>query len=262
MATYSPLTDRKMPPRLPKSSSRHGSDIERVIVHHWAGKNGGIERLVQSSDEASANYLILTAGELIGSVPEEERAWTSSSASADRPSITFEVQNETLAPHWRVSDEAINTLTRTIADIADRYGWPSTKGRVVGHRDFAATACPGPYLYPRLDVIAAAAQALRRRGSAPGPAPAPTPEESVMTPAQEAKLDRVLALLEQVDGALATGVASRSIGKAVAGLPRDTADAVLTAQIGRGSNRRRVVDAIAGTESAVDTALTILTKES
>ena len=144
---FSPLANRVM--ETGKRSSRGGTAITRAIVHHWAGTGGGIERLVQSSDEASVHYLILSDGSLIASVPEEYRAWTSGSFEADASAITFEVQNTTTAPEWRVSDAAIATLTRTIADIARRYGWGSvSRDRVRGHREFYATECPGPYLPP------------------------------------------------------------------------------------------------------------------
>ena len=161
---YSPLANRVM--ETGKRSSRGGTAITRVIVHHWAGTGGGIERLVQSSDEASVHYIVLSDGTLIASVPEEYRAWTSGSFEADASAITFEVQNTTAAPEWRVSDASIATLTRTIADIARRYGWGSIdQTRVRGHRDFYATECPGPYLYPRLGQIAADAHKLLTGGA-------------------------------------------------------------------------------------------------
>lgn len=162
---FTPLTNRTM--TTTKRSSRNGKKISRVIVHHWAGTGGGVERLVHSTDKASANYIILSDGTLIGSVPEQYRAWTSDSAAADEPSITVEVQNATGGPDWKVSDAAVATLTRLIADVAKRHGWAKiTREQVRGHREFSATACPGPYLYPRLDRIAADAEELRAAGGA------------------------------------------------------------------------------------------------
>lgn len=167
---YSSLASRAMPTT--KRSSRNGKKVTRVIVHHWAGTAGGVERLVHSTDQASANYIILDDGTLISSVPEEYRAWTSGSAAADEPSITVEVQNSTLGPEWRVSDAAIATLTRLIADVAKRHGWTKiTRAQVRGHREFKATACPGPYLYPRLDKIAADAEKIRAAAAKPKPKP-------------------------------------------------------------------------------------------
>ena len=174
MATYSPLASQVMAPA-GKWSSRNGVKISRVIVHHWAGTTGGIERLVKRSDKASANYIILVDGTIIGSVPEEFRAWTSGSQAADAPSITVECQNETVGPEWRVSSATIDALTRLVADVGKRYGFTPSTATVKGHREFAATACPGPSLYPLLPQIAAAAAALNAPAPAPTPAPAPAP---------------------------------------------------------------------------------------
>lgn len=172
---YSPLCDRINPPTGrykggPKWSSRHGATIRRVIAHHWATPTmAGYDRLVTSNDPASANYLILDDGTLIGSVSEKYRAWTSGSSETDSPAITVEVQNHTGSPNWTVSDAAQRTLTALSADVANYYEWSGVE--IDGHRDYEATACPGPYLYPRLPDIAAQAQAMRA-----------TPQEDDMQP--------------------------------------------------------------------------------
>ena len=162
--TYSTRVNRTL--YTDKSQDRGGYTVQRVIVHNWAGLTGGIERLVYSDDEASANYIGLSDGSMIGSVPEERRAWTSGSYDVDAQSITVEIQNTTLAPNWQVSEESINALIELIADIARRYGWGSVdRSRVRGHREFAATECPGPFLYGRLEEIATRANALLKSGS-------------------------------------------------------------------------------------------------
>lgn len=168
MSDFSPLTNREM--RTSKSSPRPaGQRITRVIAHHHGTTgNGGVERLVNSTDEASSNYIIMNSGELIGSVPESRRAWTSGSPAADNPAITVEIQNETGAPEWRISDAAIATFTRLLADVADRHEWgPLAASHLRGHREFQATDCPGPYLWPRLAGIRAEAQ--KARGGNPTP---------------------------------------------------------------------------------------------
>lgn len=118
--TYSARVNRTLYTN--KSHDRGGYTVQRVIVHNWAGLTGGIERLVYSDDEASANYIGLSDGSMIGSVPEERRAWTSGSYDVDASSITVEIQNTTMAPNWQVSEESINALIELIADIARRYG--------------------------------------------------------------------------------------------------------------------------------------------
>ena len=54
--TYSQLINRRE--ETTKRSTRDGRTVERIVVHHWAGIYGGVERLVYSSDQASANYII------------------------------------------------------------------------------------------------------------------------------------------------------------------------------------------------------------
>lgn len=144
-----------------KHSARGSVAVSRVIVHHWAGTSGGDVSLASPGRDASANYVLYSDGTLKSQVPEEFRAWTSGGQAIDAPSITVEVQNSTNGPDWRVSDAAIAKLTELVADIARRYGWGGVSAdRVRGHREFAATACPGPYLFPRLGAIATNAHKL------------------------------------------------------------------------------------------------------
>lgn len=151
-----------------KYNSRDGTAITRVIPHHWAGTSGGDVTLADPNREASANYLIFTDGTIKSQVPEEYRAWTTGSWEVDASSITVEIQNSTNGPEWKVSDKAIAALVNLIADIARRYKWGSVPAwRVRGHREFAATACPGPYLFPKLGSIAASADAKLKAPAKP-----------------------------------------------------------------------------------------------
>lgn len=166
--TYSPLTDERMPPTglyngSPKWSSRPaGVRINGLNVHHHAAtSDAGIVRLVTSNDPASANYIIRNNGSLIGSVPEEFRAWTTSAYANDDDKITVEIQNSTGGPTWRISDAAMDTLVRLYADLAKRYRFTPDRAHLKGHQEYGiATACPGPYLLPRLDDVARKAAAL------------------------------------------------------------------------------------------------------
>ncbi|MCZ2261596.1 peptidoglycan recognition protein family protein [Isoptericola sp. QY 916] len=165
--TYSPLVDLKLPPTTKKWSSRGGRKPNGMIVHHWGTTSmAGRDRLVYSSDPASVNYLIYDDGTLVGSVPEEYRAWTSSSFAADDDKITVEIQNRTAAPGWTISAAAFATLVKLYADVARRHAFTPSRSNIFGHRDFHATACPGPYLYPRLGEVATQAAALNRGGGA------------------------------------------------------------------------------------------------
>lgn len=167
--TFSPLTNSTIEHH-GKYNPRYNQSVVRIIVHHWAGVAGGDSRLANPNQEVSANYILYSDGTLVGQVPEEYRAWTSGSWDADAPSITVEVQNSDVGGDWPVSDAAINKLTELIADLGRRYGWGSIAwgAQVRGHREFYATACPGPYLWDRLPQIAANANAMLG-GAAPAP---------------------------------------------------------------------------------------------
>jgi hypothetical protein len=201
---YSPLTNEIMPPigrykGGKKWSARpKGVRINGLNVHHHAATNdSGIRRLVTSSDPASANYIIRNNGSLIGSVPEEYRAWTTSAYANDDDKITVEIQNETGAPDWRISAAAMDTLVRLYADIAQRYRFAPVRASLKGHQEYGvATACPGPYLLPRLDDVARKAAALGGVVSGGGGASAPAPK-----PSGPAKID--------VDGKWGTGTTTR-----------------------------------------------------
>lgn len=188
---YSPLITETMPPWRQSygnkwSARPAGVRINGLIVHHHGTTSeAGITRLVSSSDRASANYIVRNSGGLVGSVPEEHRAWTSGSYAADDDKITVEVQDETGAPEWRISDAAMATLVALYADLAARYGFPPDRAHISGHRDWAATACPGPWLYARLGWVAQQASVVpvsHPITSSPPSAPSVPPVPSAPAP--------------------------------------------------------------------------------
>lgn len=151
-----------------KYSSRGGAKIFRVILHHWASVNGGEQTLTDPNRQASANYLVYSNGDIKGQVPEEYRAWTSGSAAADNPSITIEIQNSSAGGQWPISAKAMASVIKLIADVAKRYNWGGVAAsNVRGHREFKATACPGPYVWARMGDIREKADAATRKGKLP-----------------------------------------------------------------------------------------------
>lgn len=170
--TFSPLISGTVPHN-GKYSSRQGRPVAKVVQHHWAGTGGGIERM-SGPDEASCTYIITTDGRILGHVPEEFRPWTSGSFEADSDAITIEVQNtngrvngsDDDPSSWQISDAAYNSIIALLADVAHRYGWDGiSSSNYRGHREFSSTACPGGYLWSRMDETRAAAQALFSGGS-------------------------------------------------------------------------------------------------
>lgn len=179
--TFSPLISGTVPHN-GKYSSRQGNPINKFLQHHWAGTNGGIERMT-GPDQASANYIILSDGQILGHVPEEFRAWTSGSFAADGDAITLEVQNisgqvygdDNNPASWRISDAAMASIIRLVADVAQRHGWGAiSTGNYQGHRQWYATSCPGGYVWSKMDLIRGSAQSVFNGGSIATPAAVPS----------------------------------------------------------------------------------------
>lgn len=147
----------------PNCSSREGRKIERITVHHSAGKNT-VEGLLDwfatpweiSGRQASANYVIGNDGKIGGCVPEELRAWTSGSKDNDTRAITIEVSNDVNGEPWSIGSKAWNSAVNLCADICMRYGFrlkwhPIFKtGTLTCHRWYQDTTCPGDWFYSRI----------------------------------------------------------------------------------------------------------------
>lgn len=142
--------------------SARQSRVDRIILHHAASTSlsGVLSMMETGSRQVSSNYVIGNSGEIVGVVPEEFRAWTSGSTSWDGRAITFEIINETGGPDWRISDAAFASVTMILADISVRYGIPLNRDTVITHQELYtrygasyATACPGPFLQPKIDAL-------------------------------------------------------------------------------------------------------------
>lgn len=137
-------------------SSRGGTAIDHIILHHCASTNVNVvlNMMLTGSREVSANYVTDNDGTIYGVVDEQDRAWTSASSYWDGRSITFECVNSAGPPDWPQSEASYEAIARMCADISNRYGFPLTRdGRnstVLGHRELYqyfgasyATGCPG-----------------------------------------------------------------------------------------------------------------------
>ena len=150
--TYSTLINGSTP--IYNKCNPRTSKITKITPHHMAGNMGAAAcaKYHRDSDrQASANYYIGSDGAIWGGVPEEYRAWTSSSWDNDNQAITIEVANSATGGNWPISDAAFNALVRLCKDLCTRYGiqlaWTgNASGTLTCHDMFAATNCPGPYL--------------------------------------------------------------------------------------------------------------------
>lgn len=146
----------------PNCSARTGK-IDRITIHHMAGV-GTVEQcgaiFASPSRGASANYGVGNDGRIGLYVPEDKRAWTSSSALNDNRAVTIEVSNSAAYYPWPVSAAAYRALIDLCVDICRRNGIEKlvytgdTRGNLTRHNMFAATLCPGPYLQERFPAIA------------------------------------------------------------------------------------------------------------
>lgn len=156
----------------PNKTSPRNRAIDTITIHCMAG-NMSLETcgnlFSQASRQASSNYGIDSNGNVALYVDENDRSWASSNSANDHRAVTIEVANNGGAPDWPVSDAAYSALINLVADICQRNGikrlvWSTSKDDRVNHRngcnmtvhrDFAAKACPGDYLYERHGDIAA-----------------------------------------------------------------------------------------------------------
>lgn len=103
-----------------------------------------------SSRQASSNYGIDSNGKVGMYVPEDHRAWTSSSAWNDQRAVTIEVAN--IDSYGTVTKAAWDALVKLCVDICKRNGIPRLEftgdknGSLTWHCMFASTSCPGNYL--------------------------------------------------------------------------------------------------------------------
>lgn len=180
---YSKLTDEVV---LADSSNyskgRNGENICKITPHHMAGVLTGKQcaRIFQNAERnASSNYCIGVDGDIVCSVEEENRAWTSSSGWNDRQAITIEVSDCEVSEDWKISDKSWDSLVNLCVDICQRYNFRlnytgDRYGSLTRHNMFANTNCPGLYLQGKLPELADIVNAILD-GKEPEPTPEPTP---------------------------------------------------------------------------------------
>lgn len=155
----------------PNKTSPRNHKIDCITIHCMAG-NLTVETcgniFAKTSRKASSNYGIGTDGRIAMYVEEKDRSWCSSNRANDHRAITIEVANDGGAPDWHVSDKAMESLIKLVADICKRNNikkliWSTNKNERVNHlngcnmtvhRDFANKSCPGAFLYDRHGYIA------------------------------------------------------------------------------------------------------------
>lgn len=154
---------------------RSGRRIEMITIHHMAG-NLSVEAcgtvFQKVGRNGSSHYGIGTDGRIAQYVEEQNTAWTNSNWDANCKAVTIETANCEVGGQWKVSDTALNSLIRLVADIAKRNNLGKlVKGQnLTWHRMYCATTCPGDYLLSKMDYIVSEANKINE-GSTPTPEP-------------------------------------------------------------------------------------------
>lgn len=174
MATWAPNTDIVIDNGF--GGSRNGNDIIGIIPHHAAGFDARAYVAYANSRDSHPTYHIQQSGNLAGIVHPNRRPFSTANA-IDQRVVTYEIDNSTGAPDWRVTDASIEALivsARHHYRQSPRYGNgvalndPSRVQRefVVGyHGQYVGTECPGPYVRGMLSEIVSEINA----GASPAP---------------------------------------------------------------------------------------------
>ena len=137
---------------------RNGRRIEAITIHHMAGilsveQCGNIFKT--PGRNGSSHYGIDSNGRIGQYVDESNTAWTNSNWDSNCKSVTIETSNNQTGGNWTVSDAALKSLIKLVADIARRnnLGKLELRKNLTWHSLFANTSCPGPYLKSKLQYI-------------------------------------------------------------------------------------------------------------
>lgn len=162
--TNSPLVSKtKISPNRTKNRNH---EIDTITIHCYVGQvtvDRGLDGFAKSSRQASCNYVIDKDGKIGLCVEEKDRSWCTSNATNDHRAITIEVASDSNHP-YAVNNAAYTSLIDLCADICKRNGikklvWSTNKDERVNHkngcnltvhRDYAAKACPGDWLYNKM----------------------------------------------------------------------------------------------------------------
>lgn len=138
--------------------------IRGIVIHHAASTSlNSIGTVFATPGRNGSAHYGVGGKEIHQYVHEADTAWHCGNWLGNSATIGIETTNSTGAPDWKVSDESLNTLITLVADIAKRNNlgklWLDPNAdypTLSGHKDWygSATACPGPYLYPKLQYIA------------------------------------------------------------------------------------------------------------
>lgn len=146
------------------TNGREGNKIQGIVTHHAASTSLDSigAAFARAGRNGSAHYGV--AGNQVHQyVDEANTTWHCNNWWGNLRTVSIETTNSTGAPNWEIAPDTFETLVKLVADIAKRNNlgklWVNPNAdmpTLSGHKDWygAATVCPGPSLYPRLQEIA------------------------------------------------------------------------------------------------------------
>lgn len=177
---HSSLATINVPAHPSNYTKGRSTKIKSVTVHHMAGVNtveGCGSIFAREGRNGSSHYGIGNDGKIGWYVDESNTAWTNSNWSSNCESVTIETSNSARNGDWPVSDAALNSLIKLVADIAKRndLGNLVPGKNLTWHSMYTATTCPGNYLRSKMQYIADEANKINNVQPAPAPTPTPAP---------------------------------------------------------------------------------------
>lgn len=162
---------------------RSGKSITKIVLHHNAG-NLTIKDCWNTwqTREASAYYQVDAAGRIGQLVWDKDTAWHAGNWEANTTSIGIEHANNHTGYPWTISEATLENGAHLVAALCRYYklGRPEWGKNVFGHKNFAATSCPGEIAGSQNSKYMARAQYWYDQMSGTTPASAtPAPKPSV-----------------------------------------------------------------------------------
>lgn len=153
------LIDKIIPAYEGNYTKGRSKKIEKITIHHMAmvatiEDCGKVFQRV--GRKGSSNYGIGNDGRIALFVNESDTPWTDGNWDSNCKSVTIETSNSKTGGDWLVSDKALSSLIKLVADIAKRnnLGKLEVGKNLTWHRMYSNTICPGDYLISKMDYIA------------------------------------------------------------------------------------------------------------
>ena len=128
------------------TKGRAGKSVNKIIVHHNAGRLT-IRQCWQvwQTRQASAHYQVDATGRIGQLVWDRDTAWHAGNWAANLTSIGIEHANNHIGNPWTISESTLDNGAHLVAALCRYYklGRPAWGTNVFGHKNFAATGCPG-----------------------------------------------------------------------------------------------------------------------